>query len=143
MAIAEPPTSLGELRQRVLLPLIGNSLFSAAEQLRANHFVHESEDITRLIRWGASVLAEITRRQVEAARQRYHFATSTVLSQLHAGSFRCHRTRSPRLAPTWEPGTIFPDRNDCRAGTFDRSAAARFQPADSLTFTALLRARRR
>lgn len=139
MAVAEPSISLGELRQRVLLPLIGNSLFSAVEQLRANHFVYESDDIARLIRWGANVLAEITRRQVEAARQRYHLATSTVLGQLRFNSFRCHRTRSHRPAPTWEPGTIFPDRNDRRAGTFDRSAAARFQPADSLTFTALLR----
>jgi len=101
MAIAEPPTSLGELRQRVLSPLIGNFLFSAAEQLRANHFVHESDDIARLTRWGANVRAEIARRQSEAARQRRHCATSTVLGRLRAGSFRCHRPRSPRLAPAW------------------------------------------
>lgn len=143
MAIAEPPTSLGELRQRVLLPLIGNSLFSEAEQLRANHFVHESDDIARLTRWGANVLAEIVRRQAEVARQRRHFATNTMLGQLRLGSFRCHRPHSPRPAPTWEPGTFSPDRNERRAGTFDRSAAARFQPADSLTFAALLRCPRR
>jgi uncharacterized protein with von Willebrand factor type A (vWA) domain len=112
MAIAEPPTSLGELRQRVLSPLIGNFLFSAAEQLRANHFVHESDDIARLTRWGANVRAEIARRQSEAARQRRHCATSTVLGRL-------------------------------RAGTFDRSAAARFQPVDSLAFATLLRCPRR
>ena len=143
MAIAEPPVSLGELRQHVLRPLIGNSLFSAAEQLRANHFVHESDDIARLIRWGANVLAEIACRQSEAARRRRHCATSTMLGQLRAGSFRGHRPRSPRLAPAWEPGTFLPDRNDRRAGTFDRSAAARFQPVDSLAFATLLRCPRR
>jgi len=52
------------------LPLIGNSLFSEVEQLRANHFGHESEDIDRLTRWGANVLAEIARREAEAACQR-------------------------------------------------------------------------
>ncbi|RZJ56677.1 MAG: hypothetical protein EOO55_04770, partial [Hymenobacter sp.] len=72
---------LGELRQHVLLPLIGNPLFSEAEQLRANHFVHESDDITRLTRWGGNVLAEIARRQAEAARQHRHSATCTTLRQ--------------------------------------------------------------
>ena len=137
-ASAGPPTSLGELRQHVLLPLIGNPLFSAAEQLRANHFVHESDDIARLTRWGANVLAEITRRQAEAARQHRHFAMGATLRQLGSTSFRGHRSRPRRPTPTWVPGTFFPDRADRRASTFDRLAVARFQPADSLTFAALL-----
>ncbi|RZK29871.1 MAG: hypothetical protein EOO61_20055, partial [Hymenobacter sp.] len=70
MLFSVPQPSLGELRQHVLMPLIGHPLFSEAEQLRANHFVHESDDIARLTRWGANVLAEIARRQAEAARQR-------------------------------------------------------------------------
>jgi hypothetical protein len=138
MLISVPPLSLGELRQLVLLPLIGNSLFSEAEQLRANHFVHESDDIARLTRWGANVLAEIARRHAEAARQRRDLATGTTLHQLRSGSFRSHRARLCRLAPTWVPGAFFPDRSDRRAGTFDRLAVANFQTADALTFADLL-----
>lgn len=136
--ISVPLPSLGELRQHVLSPLIGNPLFSEAEQLRANHFVHECEDIARLIRWGANVLAEIARRQAEAARKRRHFATCATLHQLRSPSFRGHRSRPRRPKPTWVPGAFFPDRADRWAGTFDRLAAARFQPADSVPFTALL-----
>ncbi|RZJ91625.1 MAG: hypothetical protein EOO60_07740, partial [Hymenobacter sp.] len=77
---------LGELRQHVLAPLLGNALFSEAEQLRANHFVHESDDIVRLTRWGANVLAEIARRQAEAACQRRDRAMGTTLHQLRSGS---------------------------------------------------------
>jgi hypothetical protein len=132
------PPSLGELRQHVLLPLIGNSLFSEAEQLRANHFVHESDDIARLTRWGANVLAEIARRQAEAARQHRYLATGTTLRQLRSGSFRSHCARLCRPAPTWVPGAFFPDRSDRRAGTFDRLAVAIFQTVDALTVAELL-----
>lgn len=138
MLLSVSPPSLGELRQFVLLPLIGNPLFSEAEQLRANHFVHESEDIARLTRWGTNVLAEIARRQVEAARQRRYFATRATLRRLRSSSFRGHCSRPRRPTPSWVPGAFFPDRADRWAGTFDRLAAARFQPADALTFADLL-----
>jgi hypothetical protein len=129
---------LGELRQHALLPLIGNSLFSEAEQLRATHFAHECEDIARLTRWAASIRAEITRREAEAARQRCHRATHEVLHQLRAARFRSHCPRSPRPCPAWVPGAPLPDQAGRRAGTFDQLAAARFQPADSLTVADLL-----
>jgi hypothetical protein len=138
-----PPTSLGELRQHVLLPLIGHPLFSEAEQLRANHFVHESDDIARLTRWGTNVLAEIARRQAEAARQHRDLAMGTTLRQLRSGSFRSHLARLCQPAPTWVPGTFFPDRSDRRVGTFDRLAVASFQTADALTFAELLSQRAR
>lgn len=137
--LSAPLISLGELRQHVLLPLIGNPLFSEAEQLRANHFVHESEDIARLTRWGVNVLAEIARRRAEAARQRRHLAMRDTLRQLHSSSFRGHRPRKRKPRPTWIPGAFFPDCADRWAGTFDRLAAARFQPAQSLTYAQLLR----
>ena len=131
---------LGELRQHVLLPLVGNPLFSDAEQLRANHFVHESDDIARLTRWGVNVLAEIARRQAEAARQRRILAMGNALRQLNPANFRCHYSRPPLPMPSWVPGASFPlfDRADRQAGTFDRVAAARFQPSDSLSFASLL-----
>jgi hypothetical protein len=136
---------LGELRQHILLPLIGNPLFSDAEQLRANHFVLESDDIARLTRWGVNVIAEIARRQAEAARQRRILAMGNALRQLNPANFRCHYLR-PRLPmPSWVPGAFFPslDQADRRAGTFDRLAASRFQPSDSLTFASLLSRLRR
>lgn len=132
-----PLTSLDELHQHVLLPLIGNSLFSEAEQLQANHFVHECEDIARLTRWGTNALAEIGRRQVEAARQHRYLAARATLRRLHSNCFRGHRSCPCRPTPSWAPGTFFPDLVDRWTGTFDR-LAARFQPAASLTFANLL-----
>jgi hypothetical protein len=133
-----PPIPLGELRQHVLLPLIGNPLFSEAEQLRANHFVHECDDSARLTRWGVNVLAEIACRQAEAARQRRNLVTGATLRRVHSASFRSHRSRPRQPTPSWVPGAFFPDRADRWAGTFDRLAAARFQPADALPFASLL-----
>jgi hypothetical protein len=132
------PTPLGELHQHVLLSLIGNALFSEAELRRANYFVHESEDIARLTHWGANGLAEIACRQAEAARQRRYFALGATLGRLRLISFRGHRSHPRRPMPTWIPSAFFPDRADRRAGTFDCLAAARFQPANSLTLATLL-----
>jgi len=135
--LSVPPTCLGELRQRVLTPLIGHSLFSEAEQLRANYFAHECEDVARLIRWSESVQAEIVRREVasrtEAAYLHQQCALRNTLRQLYPVSFRRHCPRRPQL-------TCFPwlDRADRRAGTFDRRAAANFQPANTLTLAYLL-----
>jgi hypothetical protein len=137
-----PPPSLGELRQHVLKPLMGNSLFSEAEHLRANHFAYECEDVARLIRWGESVQVEIARREAtaraEAAYLRRQCALRNMLRQIHPTSFRCRCYCLRR--PTPAPLASFPSLNlaDRRAGTFDRAAAAHFQPADSLTFASLL-----
>jgi hypothetical protein len=140
MASAVPPTALGELRQHVLAPLLGHPHFSDAEQLRANHFAHECEDVARLIRWGESVQTEITRREaaarVEAAFLRRQYALRYTLGHVRLVSFRCH---GPRLSAPDQPTSFpAPNQTDRRAGTFDRLSAARFQPADSLTFASLL-----
>ena len=96
-----------------------------------------------LTRWGTNVLAEIALRQTEAARQRRDLAMGTTLRQLGSTSFRSNRSRLPKAAPSWVPGTFFPDRSDRRAGTFDRLAVASFQTADALTFADLLSQRAR
>lgn len=132
------PSCLGELRQYVLAALLGNPLFSEAEQLRANHFVHESEDVARLTRWHTNVLAEIARRQAAAAHQRRQQAGQVTLRQLHPHRFRGYRPRPRPTAPAWVPGTSLPDRTDRHAGTFDRRLAARFEPAQALTLAHLL-----
>ena len=129
---------LGELRPHALAILFGHPPFGEAEQLRANHFAHECEDITRLTRWATSVHAEITRREADATRQRYYRATHEVLRLLGAVPFRGLRLHSPCPHPSWVIGAPLPDRVDRRAGTFDRLAAARFQPVDSLTLALLL-----
>lgn len=138
MASAKPSVTLGELRQHALMPLIGHPLFSAAEQLRANHFAHECEDVARLTCWAISVRAEIARREADATRQRCYRATHEVLRHLGAVPFRGSRIHSPRPHPIWVIGAPLPDQADRRVGTFDRLAAARFQPSDSLTFAFLL-----
>ena len=145
MLFSVPPPSLGELRQHVLLPLIGHPLFSDAEQLRANHFAHECEDVVRLICWGESVQAEIARREAaaraETAYLRRQWALRNTLRQMPPASFRghCHRRPAPAQLAS------FPslDQADRRAGTFDRVEAARFQPVDSLTFASLLNCKSR
>jgi hypothetical protein len=133
-------TVLGELRQHVLTPLIGNPLFSDAEQLRANRFAHECEDVVRLIRWGESIQVEIARREVvaqaEAAYLRRQCTLRNTLRQMHPASFRSHCPRRPALARLTSLPSF--DQADRRAGTFDQVAAARFQPANSLTFASLL-----
>jgi hypothetical protein len=129
---------LGELRQHALATLLGHPLFSEAEQLRANHFARECNDIARLTRWATSVRAEIARREADATRQRRYHATHEVLHYLRAIPFRGPRLHSPCPHPIWVVGAPLPDRADRRAGTFDRLAAARFQPADSLTSAFLL-----
>ncbi|MGI4735785.1 MAG: hypothetical protein ACRYG7_11460 [Janthinobacterium lividum] len=131
---------LGILRQRVLATLTGHPLFSDAEHLLANHFVHACENIARLGRWEKSVQAEIARRaataRVEAARLRRHHALCCTLRQVHPASFRGRCLCRPM--PAWPASFPDPSGADRLAGTFDRLAAARFQPADSLTFAALL-----
>jgi hypothetical protein len=136
---------LGELRQHVLMPLVGHPLFSDAEQLRANHFAYECEDVVRLIRWDESVQAEIARREdatrAEAAYLHRQCVLRNTLWQMPPASFRCHCPRRPALTQL----ASFPslDQADRRAGTFDRLAASRFKPADSLTFASLLSQLRR
>ena len=140
MLLGVLPPSLGELRQHALTPLLGHPLFSDAEQLRANHFAHECEDVARLIRWGENVQAEITRReaaaQAEAAYLRRQCALRNTLRQLYHACFRRHCPCRP--APARSASFPSLDQADRRAGTFDRVAAVRFQPTDSLTFASLL-----
>jgi hypothetical protein len=44
----------------------GNALLSAEEQLRANHSIHECEDVFRLTRWLVNTRKELARRAEEA-----------------------------------------------------------------------------
>lgn len=140
MLLSLLPISLGELRQHALTPLLNYPLFSNAEQVRATHFAHECEDVARLIRWGDSVRAEIARRKTAAraayAHRRRHGALRNKLRQLHPTRFRGHSPRRP--VPVQPANFVALDRADRRTGTFDRAAAARFQPADSLTAASLL-----
>jgi hypothetical protein len=129
---------LDELRQHALIALLGHPLFTEAEQQRATHFAPECEDIARLTRWTTSVQAKIARRETAAARQRCHRATQEVLRHLRVPHFRSHYPLPPRLLPTWVFGAPVPAQSNRRASTFDRLIAARFQPADSLTFAFLL-----
>lgn len=56
------PLSLGELRQAILAVYLGNSLFSAAEQLEANHDAHACEDVPYMEAWLKGVRLEDAKR---------------------------------------------------------------------------------
>lgn len=111
---------------------------STAEQLRANHFAHECKNPDRLTRGHANVLTEIARRETVAAHQRSQNALRATLRHLRPASFWSHYPGKPQPALTGVPGASLPNCADRRVGTLDRRAAARFQPADSLTFAHLL-----
>ena len=57
-----PQSPLGVLRAEVLALLVGNPLFTDAEQLRANHNVHACECLATLIKWLANVRQEAANR---------------------------------------------------------------------------------
>jgi len=56
------PLSIGELRQAILIVLIGNRLFTEEEQLLANHLTYECEDVKRLVQWLRNVRLEDAKR---------------------------------------------------------------------------------
>jgi hypothetical protein len=56
------PLSLGELRQAILAVYIGNPLFSAEEQLEANHDAHACEDLPYMVAWLKGVRLEDAKR---------------------------------------------------------------------------------
>ena len=123
----------GELRHHVLAALPGNHVFSEAEHVRANFFAYECANIACLTRWETSIQVEVACCEAEAARQRRYYATHDRLRRLRAISFCGHCSRS--LRPIWVVGALLPDR---RVNTFDRLAAARFQPANVLSLGSLL-----
>ena len=137
MASAKSSATIGKLRQYALIAHIGHPLFSDAEQLQANHFAHECEDIDRLICWGESVQAEITRREAAAwivpVYLRHQHALRNTLQQLSPTNFRSHCVRL--LASAKFPSL---DETDRWVSMFDRLAAARFQSTVSLTLATLL-----
>ena len=50
---------LGELRHALSAVFFGNPLFSPQEQLLANHYIHECEDVRQLTRWLRNMSAAI------------------------------------------------------------------------------------
>lgn len=125
----------GELRRHALTALLDHPLLTEAEQLRTRHFAHRCENTNSLKRRGVSVQAEILHHEPDAARKSYHHATHDKIRHLCATSFRSHFTRPLHSLSDRAPGTSLPDR---QAGTCDCQAAARFEPAESLTFASLL-----
>lgn len=62
-ATAAPTLHVGTYRRTLLAAIIGNDLFTPAEQLRANHNAHECQDAQRLSQWTRNVLRERDRRE--------------------------------------------------------------------------------
>lgn len=125
-----PPPRLGELRQHVLAALFGNPLFNEAEQWRANHVVHECEDVDRLTHWHVHVCTELAPRKATAVRQCSNQTRDAVLRIVNLWGHRLHR---PGVVLPREFDASLPDRTDYRTGAFNRCAAAHFRPVDALT----------
>jgi hypothetical protein len=68
-AVAAPTLQIGATRRNILAIVIGNDLFTPAEQLRCNHNVHECQDPTRLALWLRNVRREAMRREEVAEPQ--------------------------------------------------------------------------
>jgi|GEM_PF-2259888 len=81
--VADAQTPIGVLRVNLLALIVGNDLFTEAEQLRANHNVHECNCLSRLVRWTANVGKELTSRE---GRQRpaVRYATATQKEEIKA-----------------------------------------------------------
>jgi hypothetical protein len=62
-ASATPTLQLGATRRNILAVVIGNDLFTPAEQLRCNDSVYQCEDLARLTTWLRNVRREALRRE--------------------------------------------------------------------------------
>jgi hypothetical protein len=68
--IAAPTaSSLPTLRAQLTALTFRSPHLSEAEQLRANHHIHECEDAERLTHWLQTVKAELARRSIAAQAQ--------------------------------------------------------------------------
>jgi hypothetical protein len=125
---------LPTLRAQLTALTFHSSHLSEAEKLRANHHIHECEDVKRLTHWLRTVKAELARRNLAAQ-------TKKVLAQAPLPYLR--NQRQPQLFRHAAKPTVstlalryFVDRPalapDCRA-------AAQFQPARTLTYAQMLR----
>ena len=62
---AAPTLHVGTYRRALLAVIIGNDLFTEAEQLRANHHAHECQDAAKLALWTRNTLRVATERQAQ------------------------------------------------------------------------------
>lgn len=118
------PTLLATLRAQLTALTFHSPYLTAAEQLRANHHIHDCPDPARLARWLRNLPAMLARREAE---QR-----SATLAHYAA---LLHETRPLR------PTTPLPYPGDSAASARDQRAAAGFAPAQSLRYAHLLLAR--
>ncbi|SFQ49222.1 hypothetical protein [Hymenobacter arizonensis] len=153
-AVGADAAHVAALRAQLTALTFGNPLLSAAEQLRANHAIHECEDADRLARWLVNTRRELARR-AEAREVCFSepspvcYATGAqkqlllrLLQQPHIG--RAERTRVllglNRL--TRAGATVLRRQLSAPpglAGVVDRRVAAGFSPGLSLTYADLVR----
>ena len=115
--------SLPVLRAQLTALTFHSPYLSPAEQLQANHHIHDCQDPVRLARWLRNLPAALARREAEQRA-----ATLAHYAALLQG-------------PQPRPVTPLPYPGDCRASARDRRAAVRFRPARTLCYAHLLFAR--
>lgn len=99
---SQPTLHLGTLRRSILRLIVGNSLFTAQEQLLASHNTHECEDSAKLALWLKNVhrVADEREQVVEQAdltelteAPLVRYATAEQTSEIHR--LTLHRTITP------------------------------------------------
>jgi hypothetical protein len=58
---------MAETRSQLVALTSNSPYLTDAERLRANHNIHECEDLMRMVRWIVNVKRELTRRQQQGA----------------------------------------------------------------------------
>ena len=167
-AVGAAASRVAGLRAQLTALTFGNTLLSEAEQLRANHSIHECEDVSHLTRWLVNTRKELARRAkvqelaaasslalvVEpTASSPIRYATCEQKTQLLHLLQQPHVTRAQRTRVlvglnrlTEEEGAVLlrqlalpPRLADRVASGLDLRVAAAFCPAMSLTYADLVR----
>lgn len=167
-AVGTVASPVAGLRAALTALTFDNALLSDEEQLRANHNIHECEDVFRLTRWFVNTRKELARRakaaEMKSATDRIlavethapspiRYATAEQKTHLLRLLQQPHVTRAqqPRVLVglnrlTSEKAAVLlrllalpPWLNDRPAWGLDLRVAAVFSPAMSLTYADLVR----
>lgn len=128
-AAAPTAACLPTLRAQLTALTLHSPHLSEAEKLRANHHIHECEDVNRLTHWLQTVQAELARRNITAQ-------TKKALAK-YASPTRRHPQPAHHMPTVSTLAAHYV--LDRLAAPRDRHATAQFQPARTLTYAQLLR----
>jgi len=157
-AVGAAASPVAALRAQLAALTFNCPLLSTAEQLRANHSIHECEDEQRLTRWLVNTRAELARRakRRELASLPVLSPAPTVYATGAQKQHLLHLLQQPHISRAQRTRVLVGLNRLTRAGAIvlrrqlsyppglaagvDQRLAARFCPSASLTFADLVRA---